>query len=79
MNGPLPVQVWAQAVERARALDSAALIKILHRGGFETVLGRVAFDSKGDLEGASWEWQQWIDGRQVPIVGRPVDARDSSR
>jgi branched-chain amino acid transport system substrate-binding protein len=73
------VQVWAQAVERARTLDSAALIKILHRGGFETVLGRVAFDSKGDLEGASWEWQQWIDGRQVPIVGRPVDARDSSR
>jgi branched-chain amino acid transport system substrate-binding protein len=74
------VQVWAQAVERARTLDSAALIKILHRGGFETVLGRVAFDSKGDLEGASWEWQQWIDGRQVPIVGRrPANARDSSR
>jgi branched-chain amino acid transport system substrate-binding protein len=73
------VQVWAQAVERARTLDSAALIEILHRGGFETVLGRVAFDSKGDLEGASWEWQQWIEGRQVPIVGRPANARDSSR
>jgi branched-chain amino acid transport system substrate-binding protein len=69
------VQVWAQAVERAHSLDSAAVVKMLRRGRFETVLGRVAFDSKGDLEGASWQWQQWLNGGRVPLAGQPPDAR----
>ena len=29
----------------------------------DTVLGWIAFDDKGDLEGADWQWQMWMDGR----------------
>jgi branched-chain amino acid transport system substrate-binding protein len=56
------VQVWVQAVERAGIPDPAAVARALHGGRFETVLGRVAFDAKGDLEGAAWQWQVWRDG-----------------
>jgi branched-chain amino acid transport system substrate-binding protein len=60
-------QVWAEAVERAKTLDMAAVAKMLRRGRFDTVLGRVAFDSKGDLKGASWQWQLWDDGSYRPL------------
>jgi branched-chain amino acid transport system substrate-binding protein len=60
-------QVWAEAVERAKTLEMAAVARMLRRGRFETVLGRVAFDNKGDLEGASWQWQQWDNGGYRPL------------
>jgi hypothetical protein len=40
---------------------------MLRRGRFETVLGPIAFDGKGDLEGASWQWQRWSDGSYRPL------------
>jgi branched-chain amino acid transport system substrate-binding protein len=61
------VQVWAQAVGRAGTFDPAAVAEALRRGRYETALGRVAFDDKGDLEGAGWEWQVWTDGAYRPL------------
>ena len=61
------VQVWAQAVSRAGTTESAAVAKALHAGRFDTVLGRVAFDDKGDLDGADWQWQVWRDGGYAPL------------
>lgn len=80
------VQVWAQAVERAGSLEFAAVTEALRRGRFETVLGRVAFDQKGDLEDAAWQWNVWTNGDYVPleqvsaIRGHPmsVSLRESS-
>jgi branched-chain amino acid transport system substrate-binding protein len=67
------VQVWAQAVERAGTLELRAVAKMLRRGRFDTVLGPVAFDSKGDLEDGAWQWQVWTDGSYRPMRGRPGD------
>ena len=61
------VQVWAQAVERARTFEPARVAQMLRRGRFESVLGRVAFDAKGDLKGAAWQWKVWTDGTYVPL------------
>ena len=61
------VQVWAQAVERAGKLELPAVARSLGRGRFDTVLGRVAFDRKGDLQGAAWQWKVWTDGDYVPL------------
>ena len=63
------VQAWAQAAEHAGTFDLASVVGSLHRGRFDTVLGRVNFDSKGDLEGAAWQWKVWIDGDYVPLNG----------
>jgi branched-chain amino acid transport system substrate-binding protein len=61
------VQVWAQAVERAGSVDLAAVAETLRRSRFHTVLGQVAFDQKGDLEDAAWEWKVWTEGDYVPL------------
>ena len=61
------VQVWAQAVERAGTLELAPVARALRRGRFDTVLGPVAFDGKGDLEGAAWQWRVWTDGEYIPL------------
>ena len=31
------------------------------------MLGPVAFDDKGDLEDAAWQWKVWTDGDYVPL------------
>jgi branched-chain amino acid transport system substrate-binding protein len=61
------VQVWAQAVERAGSFELAAVAETLRRSRFNTVLGRVTFDHKGDLEDAAWQWKIWTDGDYVPL------------
>ena len=40
---------------------------MLRRGRFETVLGPVVFDDKGDLEKGAWQWQVWSDGNYQPL------------
>ena len=31
------------------------------------MLGAVAFDRKGDLDGAAWQWKVWANGDYVPL------------
>jgi branched-chain amino acid transport system substrate-binding protein len=47
------VQAWAQAVEQAGSLEPDAVIKALKAGDFDTVLGKIGFDEKGDVTGIS--------------------------
>lgn len=66
------VQIWAEAAERAGTADPAEVVEAIHRGRFDTVLGRVAFDARGDLEGAAWQWQVWRDGTFLPLTDAPI-------
>jgi branched-chain amino acid transport system substrate-binding protein len=59
------VQVWAQAVEKAGSTDLDAVIEQLHGNQFETVLGPIAFDDKGDVEGAAYVMYEWDNGQYV--------------
>jgi branched-chain amino acid transport system substrate-binding protein len=68
------VEAWAQAVERAGTLKLSDVAGMLRRGRFDTVLGPVAFDAKGDLEGATWQWHRWSDGSYQPIRATPTRA-----
>jgi branched-chain amino acid transport system substrate-binding protein len=63
------VQVWAQAVEAAGALDLDAVLEVMHSRQFDTVLGRIGFDGKGDVTGFEpWGWYVWqADGTYVPV------------
>ena len=47
------VQAWAQAVIQAGSLKSEAVINSLKAGSFDTILGRIGFDEKGDVTGIS--------------------------
>ena len=59
------VQVWAQAVEKAGTLDLATVIEALRDGRFDTVLGALDFDEKGDVTTPSFVWYVWHDGRYI--------------
>ena len=63
------VQVWAQAVEAAGSLDLDAVTGAMHSRQFDTVLGRIGFDEKGDVTGFEpWQWYVWqADGTYVPL------------
>ena len=61
------VQLWAQAVEQAGATDAARIIEVLRQEQFDTVLGTIGFDAKGDVTGFDpFVWYVWTDGKYVP-------------
>jgi len=47
------VQVWAQAVQQAGSFEPNAVIDALKAASFDTVLGKIGFDDKGDVTGIS--------------------------
>ena len=61
------IQVWAQAVGRAGSLEPRAVIASLRDHQFDTVLGRIDFDDKGDLTVQSWMWYVWKGGKYAPF------------
>ena len=63
------VQVWAQAAETAGSLDLDAVTQVMHSRQFDTVLGKIGFDEKGDVTGFEpWQWFVWqADGTYVPL------------
>jgi branched-chain amino acid transport system substrate-binding protein len=69
------VQVWAQAVEAAGSLDLDAVTRAMHSRQFDTVLGQIGFDEKGDVTGFDpWQWYVWqADGTYVPLEQSPTN------
>jgi branched-chain amino acid transport system substrate-binding protein len=62
LYGYAVVQVWAQAVEKAGTFEAAAVVEALRQNQFDTVLGRLGFDDKGDVTGVeSFTWYVWSD------------------
>jgi len=45
------VQAWAQAVQQAGSFKPDAVINALKSGTFDTVIGKIGFDEKGDVTG----------------------------
>jgi branched-chain amino acid transport system substrate-binding protein len=62
------VQTWAQAVEKAGTLETEAVAAVLRAHEFDTVLGRIGFNDKGDVTGFEpFAWYVWKDGKFVPL------------
>ena len=59
------IQAWAEAAEKAGSTDLDAVIEALHGNKFETVLGPIGFDDKGDVEGAAYVMYEWDNGQYV--------------
>lgn len=57
------IQAWAKAAEEAGSADSPAVAEALRRASFDTVLGRLGFDQKGDVTGIDgFVWYEWSKG-----------------
>jgi branched-chain amino acid transport system substrate-binding protein len=61
------VQAWAQAAEHAGSLELQAMITSLREHQFDTVLGPIDFDEKGDLAVQNPVWWVWRDGNYMPL------------
>jgi branched-chain amino acid transport system substrate-binding protein len=62
------VQVWAQAAEAAGRVDGGAVIEARRDRRFDTVLGSIGFDDKGDVTGIEpFAWYVWTDGDYLPV------------
>jgi branched-chain amino acid transport system substrate-binding protein len=61
------VQVWAQAAEKAGSMELQAMTASLREHQFDTVLGRIDFDDKGDLTVQNPAWYVWRGGTYVPL------------
>ncbi|HSM39261.1 MAG TPA: branched-chain amino acid ABC transporter substrate-binding protein [Afifellaceae bacterium] len=56
------VQVWAEATRRAGTSAYGAVADAINEGRFETVVGVVSFDARGDMDLPGYSIFQWRDG-----------------
>lgn len=62
------VQALAAAAEATGTMDSTRLAEWLRGGNrFDTVVGPVSFDARGDLANPAIAWFKWVDGRYVEV------------
>ncbi len=56
------VQAWAQAATAAGTADPEKVMPKLNSGKFDTVLGSLSFDDKGDVTLPGYVWYEWKNG-----------------
>src|ERR1700733_8352266 len=62
-------QVWAQAAAKAGTTDPQKVATAIRAGTWDTVLGPIGFDKKGDITGGGWAVYRWDkDGNYQEIT-----------
>ncbi|NJO56617.1 MAG: branched-chain amino acid ABC transporter substrate-binding protein [Rhodospirillales bacterium] len=56
------IQTWVDAVKKAGSLDTDKVLEALKSTKFETVLGPIEFDEKGDVKQPTYVVYVWKDG-----------------
>lgn len=57
------IQVFAEAAKRAGSVDTAKILAEMRKGKFDTVLGKISFDAKGDVTAPGYVFYEWKDGK----------------
>ena len=57
------IQAWAQAAKAAGSADYAKVVNALNTGKFQTVLGELSFDAKGDVSLPGYVFYEWKNGK----------------
>jgi branched-chain amino acid transport system substrate-binding protein len=60
------IQVWSEAVRRAGGGDPMKVMQVLKSETFDTAIGRLAFDQKGDRRDIRYSLLVWRDGQLRP-------------
>jgi branched-chain amino acid transport system substrate-binding protein len=59
------VQVWAAAVKKAGTTDYKKVAEAMRSQEWDTVLGKLGFDKKGDITVLDYVWWVFKDGKYV--------------
>ena len=63
------IQVWAAAVKKAGTLDGKKVAETIRSGKWDTVLGPISYDKKGDITGAAYVFYVWkADGTYSEVT-----------
>lgn len=62
------IQVFAQAVANLDKITAPAVAAALHSKEFNTVLGPVSFDAKGDVKAPGYVFYEWQDGHYNEVA-----------
>ncbi|MBV8392894.1 MAG: branched-chain amino acid ABC transporter substrate-binding protein [Alphaproteobacteria bacterium] len=62
------VKVWAQAANKAKSTDAAAVAAALRSGSYDSAVGPLVFDQKGDIKNPVYDIYVWKDGNYFPTV-----------
>ena len=57
------IQAWVQAVEKAKTTEWKKVAAVLKAEKFDTVLGRIGFDAKGDVAAPGYVMYVWKNGK----------------
>jgi branched-chain amino acid transport system substrate-binding protein len=60
------VKVWAQAANKAKSTDAAAVAAALRSQSWDSAVGPLAFDQKGDIKNPVYDIYVWKDGKSFP-------------
>lgn len=60
-------QVYKAAAEKAKSTDTAKLAGALHGGTYNTVIGPITFDQKGDIKDPKYVWYVWSNGKYAEM------------
>jgi branched-chain amino acid transport system substrate-binding protein len=60
------IQAWAQAAEKAKSTDWKKVAAVMKSGDkFDTAIGSIGFDTKGDVVGPTYVMYVWKNGKYV--------------
>jgi branched-chain amino acid transport system substrate-binding protein len=65
LNSYAAVQLWSQAVAKAGTTDAATVAQVLRSQSWNTVVGLLSFDVKGDRTSQPYVWYVFKSGRYV--------------
>ncbi|KPK07993.1 MAG: ABC transporter [Betaproteobacteria bacterium SG8_39] len=57
------IQAWAQAVGKAKSTNWKKVADTLRKSKFDTVLGKIGFNKKGDVTAPGYVFYVWKDGK----------------
>jgi branched-chain amino acid transport system substrate-binding protein len=63
------VQVFAQAAGNGTNITASSMVSALRSGQFDTVLGPIGFDQKGDVKAPGYVFYEWRDGKYAEVEG----------
>ncbi len=56
------IQVWAEAATKAKSTDPKKVAAMLHTGTWNSVLGSISYDAKGDVKVSDYVFYVWHNG-----------------
>jgi branched-chain amino acid transport system substrate-binding protein len=63
-------QVWSEAAKKAGSTDAKQVMATIKAGSWDTVLGKMEFDAKGDIKHLDYVVYKWGDRGNITVLAR---------